>query len=294
VKQSGGFRLIVGVCALAAAAVLVLAVAGGGGNDATLVSSSALADAATATERVPGATAAIEGKVDVEGLPKPLLIHLRGIQDERHKSAYLVGSYENFPKQAPGQSSNGTIPVEVISILPHVYMRSPLFGAALPSGKRWLHIDVAKAARKLGIGDPTQFGSSGDPSQGLQALRAVSSRVERLSPEGVRGVTTTHYHATVELRRLPAVVPPDRRAAAKKTTDRLIQLIGAESYPVDVWIDSRRLVRRMRFVMKMTVQGRSLTQEMTLELYGFGAKQKIKPPPADETVDAASLPGATP
>jgi hypothetical protein len=293
VGQSGWFRLIAGICALAVVGVLVLVITGGGGNDASLVSGSAIADAARATERVPGASVSVTGKIDVGGLPKPLSIRLRGIQDTRHRSAYLVGSYANFPKQVPGQSANGTIPVETITILPHVYLKSALFGAALPSGKSWVHIDVAKTGRRLGIGDPTQFGS-GDPSQGVEALRAISSRVERLGAEGVRGVSTTHYRAKVELRRLPSVAPPAQRAAARKSVDRLIQLIGSDSYPIEVWVDRRHLVRRMRFVMKMKVQGRAVTQDMSIELYGFGQKQKIKPPPAGATVDASSLPGATP
>jgi hypothetical protein len=292
VRQSARFRLIAGACVLAVVALVVLAVSGGGGGGATLVSGSALADAAKATERLPGASVDLEAKISVGGLSQPLSMHLRGTQDTRHRGAYLVGTYANFPKQVPGQTANGTVPVETITILPDVYMKSPILGAAIPSGK-WLHIDIAQTGRKLGIGDPTQFGS-GDPSQTLQALRALSARVERIGSDRVRGTATTHYRAKVELRRLPNVTPPARRVAAKQSVERLIKLIGSDSYPMDVWIDRRHLVRRIRFVMRMKVQGRSLTQDMKIELYDFGPKQKIKPPPSGETVEASSLPGATP
>jgi hypothetical protein len=293
VRQSGRFRLIAGACALALVVILALVLTGGGGNDTSLVSGSAIADAANATERVPGSTFTAEAKIDAPGLQEPLVMHMQGTVDTRGRTARLVGTYSNFPKQVPGQNANGDVPFEMIAALPDFYMKSPLFQPALPSGKSWVHVDIAKAGRKLGVGDPTQFGAS-DPTQTVQNLRAVSSTVERVGSEDVRGVPTTHYRAKVELRRLPAVVPAARRAQAKKTADRLIQLIGADSYPIDVWIDRRHLVRRIGFVMHMKVQGNSTTSAVTTEMYDFGPKQKAKPPPAAETVDASSLPGATP
>ena len=285
------FRAIAAACAVAIVLVLVLVLPGGGGNDTTLVSGSALANAANATERVQGASFSIDGTVDAEGLSQPLRIRMRGVQNTRQKAAEFVGTYIDFPKQVPGRDSNGNVPIEGVMVLPHMYMKSPLFSAALPSGKSWIDIDLAKTGRRLGIGDPTQFGSA-DPNQSVRALRALSSRVERVGEEQVRGVATTHYRATVELRRLPSVTPPARRAAARQSVSRLIQLIGTDSYPMEVWVDRRHLVRRMRIEMTMKVQGKSVNQDMTIELFDFGPKHRIKPPPADQTFDASKLAGA--
>jgi hypothetical protein len=284
------FPLIASGCAVALVAVLAL-VLSSGGDDATLVPGSALANAAAATGSVPGASASIDGTVTVEGAPAPLHIRMHGVQNTRQRAAYLVGVYENFPKKVPGQNSDGSIPVEGVTILPHIYMKSPLFGSALPSGKPWLDIDLAKTGKQLGIGDPTQFGSS-DPSQIVQTLRAVSSRVERVGPERVRGVATTHYRARVELRRLPEVTPPARRAEARRSAARLIQLIGTDSYPIEAWVDGRHLIRRIRLKMAMKLQGRSMTQDMTFELFAFGPKHRIKPPPADQTFDSSQISAA--
>ena len=174
-------------------------------------------------------------------------------------------------------------------------MKSPIFAATtfVPPSK-WLHIDFAKTGRELGIGDPTQFVGSGDPSQVLQTLRALSSRVEKFGSDDVRGVPATHYRGTVELRRLPERVPAAQRAAARRSTERLIQLTGTESYPLDVWVDAHHLVRRMHLKMTMKVQGRSFTQEMTIDLFDFGRKQKIKRPPAGDTVEAPPASAAGP
>jgi hypothetical protein len=278
------FRVIVAACAIAVIAVLALLLSSGG-HDATLVPGSALADAASATERVAGASTTVDGTVSAAALPEPLHIRLHGTQNTRQRAAHLAGVYENYPQK-------GTVPVDSITILPDIYLKSPIFaGTAIPSGK-WLHIDLQKTGKQLGIGDPTQFGS-GDPSQVVQTLRAVSSRVEQVGTEEVRGVRTTHYRGTVELRRLPQVVPPARRAAAKQSADRLIQLIGSDSYPLEVWVDRKRLVRRIRLKMTMKVQGRSLTQDMTIELFDFGPKRRIKPPPAGDTVEAPSASAST-
>jgi hypothetical protein len=284
-------RVVVGACAVAVAILLVVALAGGGGKNATLVSGSALADAARATERVPGVSVSMDQTVEADGLPKPLHIRLHGIENMRQRAADLVGVYEDFPKKVPGQRPDGSIPVESIVIVPHVYMRSPLFGSVLPSGKSWLDLDLAKSGRKLGIGDPTQFGNT-DPSQSVQGLRAVSSRVERVGTENVRGVATTHYRTKVELRRLPAVTTPAQRPAARRMVTRLIQLTGTDSYPIEVWVDRRHLVRRARIVLDMKVQGTRVKQDMSMDLFDFGPKQKIKPPPANESFDTSKLTGA--
>jgi hypothetical protein len=285
------FRVIAAVCAVAVVAVLVL-VLSGGGNDTTLVSGSALADAANATGQVPGASASMDGTVTVEGAPEPIHIRMHGVQNTRQRAAYLVGTYENFPKHVPGENPDGSIPVEGVTILPHIYMKSPLFSSALPAGKAWLDIDLAKTGKQLGIGDPTQFGASSDPSQLVQTLRAVSSRVERVGTESVRGVATTHYRARVELRRLPAVAPPSKRAQARRSSARLIQLIGTDSYPIEAWVDAHHLIRRMKLKMTMKIQGHSLTQDMTFELFDFGPKHRIKAPPADQTFEAPAASGS--
>jgi hypothetical protein len=283
-------RLIAAVCAITVVAVLVL-VLSGGGKDATLVSGSALADAADATGQVPGASASMDGKVTVEGALEPIRIRMHGVQNTRQRAADLVGTYDNLPKHVPGENPDGSIPIEGVTILPHIYMKSPLFSRALPPDKSWLDIDLAKTGKQLGIGDPTQMGPS-DPSQLVQTLQAVSSRVERVGTESVRGVATTHYRARVELRRLPAVAPPAKREQARRSSERLIQLIGTDSYPIEAWIDSHHLVRRLHLTMAMKIQGHSLTQDMTIELFDFGPKHRIKPPPADQTFEAPA-PSAT-
>jgi hypothetical protein len=282
--------LVLAVVAVVGVAVLALVVTGGGGSDTTLVSSSAIAQAARTTENVPGATVTTDAKITVGGLPKPIGMHLEGVEDLRRKSGRLVGSYANFPKQVPGASADGTIPVEIVSVAPDLYVKSPVLGASLPSGKSWLHFDLAQVGKELGIDSPGQFGRT-DPTETLRNLRATSDRVERVGHERVRGVETTHYRATVQLRKLDALAPASQKATVRAHAARMIQLLGSDSYPIEVWIDGAHLVRRTRLVMKMHEKGQAITMDMTADMYDFGPKPKAQRPPAGETYDATKLIG---
>ncbi len=278
--------IVAGLGVLVVVGVLALTLSGGS-SDSQFVSGSAIAQAARATQKVPGATVSMEAKVSVAGLAKPLDMRLEGVMNRSGHSARMAGTYANLPNQA------GTVPIEMVSIVPDIYMKSPLFAKVVPGGK-WLHIDVAQQGKKLGIGDPTAFGQS-DPSKAVSNLQATSDRVERVGTENVRGTTTTHYRATIEMRKLPALAPPASRASARQSVDRLIQLTGTDSYPIDVWVDKHQLVRRTHFTMKMKVppQNQQMTMDMTMDMYDFGPKPKAKRPPAADTVDASKLPGAS-
>jgi hypothetical protein len=152
-----------------------------------------------------------------------------------------------------------------------------------------MNLDLRKSSQQLGI-DPSQM--STDPTKALDQLRAVSGRVERVGRESVRGVSTTHYRANADLRRYPNLVPPDRRDEARKGVERLIELTGTESFPEDVWIDSRKHIRRFAFAFRMRVPtlpgDRKMSMKMQEELYDFGAPVRVDVPPADQVVDATN------
>lgn len=277
-------RYTIVLAAAVACAVAVLALTLSGGEDTKLVSSSAIAKAAGTTEKVKGFTVDMRMSIGVEGLDEPLHVNLAGVQDKRGQSARLVGAYEDFPKEVPGQDEDGRVPIEMVVIYPVIYMKSPLFEAQLPEGKEWLSYDQAKISEKLGIGDPTQLQQS-DPSEFVRYLRAASDRVEPVGKEDVRGVETTHYRATVDLRKVPDTLPAGQRESARKAIEKLIDLGAGSEFPTEVWIDGDSLLRRMRFQMEMTQQGKTIDLDMTMEMYDFGPKQKAKAPPAGEVHD---------
>lgn len=174
--------------------------------------------------------------------------------------------------------------MEMIFISPAMYMRSPLFDGELPAGKAWMKIDLRRAMKGAGI-NVTMV--SRDPTEVLGYLRAESGKVTRVGRESVRGVDTTHYRATADLTKAPGL---DRRSA-----DRIVQLGGARKVPIEAWIDRRNMVRRMRIVMTTKAPagspaaGEKMTIDQTIELFAFGPKPRVTPPPAREVFDASDI-----
>jgi hypothetical protein len=280
--------------------VLALVVAGCGDSQddrpgspsTTFVPRSTLVRAAAATERAPGAAVSTEAKLTVLGLRKPIGVHLQGVEDLRRRSGRVAGVYTDFPAQAPGADPDGTTPMEVVSVPPDLYVKSPLVGRALPRGKSWLHLDAAQVGKQLGLESPGQFGRT-DPAETFRNLRATTGRVAEVGRERVGGVETTHYRATVELRKLAEFARPSEKATVRAHATRMVHFLGTGSYPIDVWIDSRHLVRRTRLVMKLHEGLKLVTLDMTADMYDFGPKPRPRRPPAAETYDAAKLPGGS-
>jgi hypothetical protein len=148
-------------------------------------------------------------------------------------------------------------------------------------GKPWVHIDLDKVGKAQGIDfGALQSTSSNDPSGQLDQLRGAGD-VKKVGGEQVRGTDTTHYKSTVDLRKAAERAPASQRDAVRKSIDKIIQVTGERTIPMEVWLDKAGRVRRMK--ISQTIQGKSLV--ITLELYDFGTKDALKAPPASETRD---------
>jgi hypothetical protein len=165
-----------------------------------------------------------------------------------------------------------------------VYVELPgLTGAA-----HWVAVDAGKlgssssAVPGLGESDPTQF---------LASLETVSDRVDKVGTEIVRGVETTHYRATLDLRKAidQAGVPQSLRDAEQ-------QFLGSNgdqtpSIPVDVWIGADGYVRRISLDLDLGAFGApgiggsgagSPAVIVSIDLYDFGTPVDVQAPPADQ------------
>lgn len=173
--------------------------------------------------------------------------------------------------QLPGQGS-----LEMRLIDQVMYMRLPgRLRQSLPGGKTWAKIDLQKALKSKGIDlQSLQSATGGNPSDQLEQLRGAG-RVQRVGKETVRGASTTHYTATVDLRKAA------KNAKARQSVERLIKLGGPTTVPIDVWLDDQGRVRRERFQEK--INGESASG--TIELYGFGDRQAIVTPSGGDTAD---------
>jgi hypothetical protein len=149
---------------------------------------------------------------------------------------------------------------------PVVYIRLPFLQHSVGARKPWVRVTAAAGTTAAGI-NLSQLGA-GDPGQQRTLLGAVAGKPTEVGEDEVRGVTTTHYRATLALAKLPA-----------DTRRQLRKLVGASTLPVDVWIDGDGLVRRLA-----VVYGRGLTStRIVSEYYDFGAAVRVTVPPAAKT-----------
>jgi hypothetical protein len=170
-----------------------------------------------------------------------------------------------------------------------IYLHFPAaIAGKIPGGKSWVKLDLDKAARQQGIdlGALQSTSTNNDPAQQLAQLRGAGD-VKKVGTETIRGTKTTHYKATIDLRKAADRAPADQRAAAKRSVEQIIKLTGSSTVPTEVWLDKQGRARRMSFTMK--AQGQSLRE--TMDLYDFGTREAIKAPPASDTQDITELAG---
>ncbi len=157
----------------------------------------------------------------------------------------------------------------------------------LTHGKKWLKMDMSRAFGSMGLGSLST--SSTDPSQFVDYLRAVSDSTEKVGTDTVRGVATTRYHAIVDLRKYPNIVPASQRATAKHAISTMESVLGGHTMAMDVWIDAGKLVRRMSFDMPECVNNQKLNMSMTMDLYDYGPQPTTQLPPSSQAFDLTPL-----
>jgi hypothetical protein len=141
-----------------------------------------------------------------------------------------------------------------------LYLKSPLFTAALPQGKSWLKLDLSKATNAGGVDLSTLVAQ--DPAQTLARLRSISN-VTEVGTEQLGGVDTTHYRG------------------------RTARTGVAPAGVYDLWIGKDDgYIHRVKIA---SVPGPKQRLETTVDFSNFGADVNVAVPPASETFDATNL-----
>ena len=122
----------------------------------------------------------------------------------------------------------------------------------------------------------------------LQALQGVTNgSVARVGPDTVRDVPTIRYHADVNLQLALSKLPS---ALQSRLQGELAKVANPTAIPVDVWIDSAGLVRRV--AISVTVHpknGTAVHADASFDLFNFGVPVSVQPPPASEVTDLSAL-----
>jgi hypothetical protein len=265
----------------------------GGGNSVTSVS---LAQAATKSSKVATMKTDLSLSMSAPGLPQSLSMTGSGALDNAQHRVAMSLDMSGFAAVAGGNLGDPSLwKGEEVGDFSGgrlvLYMKLPVLTRALPAAKPWLKIDLSRFGKRLGVNFSAVTQFTADPSQMLGWLRATSGKITKVGTEKVAGVETTHYHATVDLAKYPDVVPPAKRAAARRAIAQLTRLTGLQTYPADAWVGQDGLVRQLRLAFTERIQGRSLRLSTTLRFHDFNSPVTVTIPPASETTDVAKLGG---
>ena len=189
----------------------------------------------------------------------------------------------------PGQSE-ALGEMEVISDGTTLYLRADALTEAAQVPTPWLKADLSTLSPELADLQFLSWGQN-DPSQALELLRGASE-LEDVGTEDIDGTDTTHYRGTLDLEKAAELAPAEVRTSVQAAVDQAKQQFGSTTVPMDVWVDSDELIRRMRFAYPLPPEaGGSENSQLVLQmdLFDFGDPVEIEPPPADQVTDLNDL-----
>jgi hypothetical protein len=268
------FRTTVG--GLAAAGLAALAISGCGSSSIDPV-----AQAADVTAKVPGYKMAATMQVSVLSTPgASTQMTMDGVFDRANRSGSMTGVETIAGRRVQFN--------EVFSGLTFYIKAAGLPGISkVAGGKPWLKLDMTKMLGAMGLSSLPTSGT--DPSQFVDYLRAVSSSTTKVGTDTIRGVVTTHYHATVDLSKYPNIVPAAQKAGATQAVKTLETTLGGHTLPMDAWIDKSNLVRRIGFGFTECAAGQHIKLAMTMDLFDYGAQPEPSIPSSADAYDLTPL-----
>ncbi|HEX3517776.1 MAG TPA: hypothetical protein VHT29_01930 [Solirubrobacteraceae bacterium] len=274
-------RIWIGLAtAIVLVAVIVTFSGGSGGGGLNPV-----AQAAEATTQTDGAHVALSGSVSISGFATPITITGQGAFSFKANEGELEMSMAGFPSSVTARLSGSDLEMHEIYKAGSLYIGSSLLAGSLPTGAKWMRLDIAQVQQAIGL-DPSSLMSGGtDPTALLRYLKA-SGGSRLVSHELVRGVPTAHYTGTIDLLKAAESQPSSDPAKLRAAFSKLIAQSGLRNLPVSVWIDSHGLVRKMSLTMSAGLGAQRSDVALSIEYFDFGATPSIVAPPASEVFDA--------
>lgn len=286
-RNRGPAALAVAVAAVAVAAVAlavalaVLGVFGSGGNSSLL---DPVAQAADRTLQAEAARMSLTMTMDLGNFGRIALEgdgYLNGRAREGTMALHSVSLPPIVSRRLPG----GRLVENLVFKGSMAYVQLPTLTAHLPSGKSWIGFDLGRLIKSRYGFNPLDLQGSGgaDPAQFLQMLRGSHAR--RVGSATIRGVPTTGYRGTIDLRRAIDRLPAAERPAASAGIRAMITRLGTSSLPFQAWLDRRERLRRM--AMSLTLGGvlSGSTLDLSMDLYDYGTTERVSAPPAGAVYD---------
>lgn len=298
---------------LAVVGALVAAGCGGGGSSSAVngepISFEKLAQSASTSADAKSGRFSFDMSMTFPGTDEPFALSGEGAFDEASGRASFAVDMSSFAKLLGGFVAGFAGPnakdlpdfddpagwkIEVVQDGKVGYVRFPALDDQLPDGKSWIRANEGDSSGRTGFdfAELEQFAET-DPRDLLDSLRAVTSDVETVGSEQLRGVDTTHYRAVIDPVELAKLAPSTDREKSESLVDQIAAQSGLGPIPVDVWVDETGLVRKLSMSFSATEPGTSQSSEVSLsfELWDYGEPIDIDLPPAAQVADASAVRG---
>jgi hypothetical protein len=267
---------------LAAIAALVGSASGCGSTSATL---DPVAEAAQTTTHAGGALVSITGSITSPNTGTTLTLEGQGSMNFSAHEGNLVLVMSGLPASLQSRLHGRSLQMSELFKSGSLYIGSPLFAGQLPGGARWLRLDLTRLGQAIGL-DPTSLASGGaDPTATLKYLSAGGGTASIVGHEAVRGVATTHYAGTLDLLKAAEAAPHANRAELRAAFRKLITAAGGARVPVEAWVDSHHLIRRISIALTIDANGHKVQTKVQLEYHDFGPTPSVNAPAASDVFD---------
>lgn len=240
-----------------------------------------IARAAEVTTRSGGAQFAMTMQMGIGG--KQVSMNAHGDLDMAHQEGEIFLDISGLSSLSEGKLPAGTTMTELLTANA-LYMSSPLLASTLPSGARWMKIDLSKVEQEAGIDPQSLTSGETDPAQYLKYLTASSGQVTKVGTAMVRGIPTTQYSATIDMAKAVSQLDKGDSSAEAQLRSTFAKT-GMSSMPVQAWIDSQGRLRRVQMQMSMSVSGQPLQMTIDEELFGFGPIPAVSAPSSEEVYE---------
>ncbi len=265
-------------CAAALAAGLLASGCGSSSVSGTL---DPVAQAAEATTHSGGAHLAMNMTMSFDG-------HQAGFSGQGTLDPSRREGQITMDMSAPAGLSEGALPAGTTMTElfkgDSLYVGSSAFAGKLPGGARWMKVDLGKVAGKLGIDPQALTSGESNPADFLKELDSVSGSVRQTGTATVRGVPTTVYTATIDLTKA-AEKAGQGNSKVEQALKSVFGKAGLSTVPVQVWVDSKHMVRKLQMQMNMSVSGQTMAMTVVEELFDFGAVPGVNAPSSSETYE---------
>lgn len=190
-----------------------------------------------------------------------------------------------------GSAAANFLPGRIVFDERTVYLNYELLPTVAPGQQPW----AAAKFRQL-VGRPQW------PDQGTIAGLALttpahvaalltSSRQDfvEIGRQPIRGASSTHYQAVVDLGKLGPAAPEPMRAVVRTQARALADALGTVQLPIDVWLDAKGRLRRVQIDLGAAAAAAAAPEPEAPDETAAGEAPESETPASDPTAEAGAI-----